>query len=237
MTELLQVSDLSARRGSVHVLRHVSLSVSQQQVVCLVGRNGAGKTTMVETVMGHLAATGGHIKFHNEDITALPPHQRVKKGMAYAPDYCGVFPNLTVAENMSLSALVSNTPVRAERDRQREIRAIFPEIEELMTRPGLNLSGGQKKMVAISRAMALSPTLLVMDEALEGLAPVVVSRFIDAVIKIKESGISLLMAESNLRAAALIADRMYAIDRGEIVFQGPPEAFIENEDVVKLIYG
>ena len=236
-TEVLRVGDLTSRRGLVQVLHRVSLSVFEREVVCLVGRNGAGKTTLVETIMGHLLATSGQIAFLDENITALRPHQRVKRGIAYAPDYCGVFPNLTVAENLAVSGLVRRASPHAENKRHRETTAIFPEIEGLMDRRGINLSGGQKKMVAITRAMALSPSLLIMDEALEGLAPVVVSRFIDAVMKIKQTGVALLMAESNLRAASLIADRLYAIDRGEIIFQGVPADFLENEDVMKRIYG
>ena len=234
---MLEVKNVHARRGVVDVLRDVTLTVEEREVVCLVGRNGAGKTTVAEAIMGHLPVRSGQIMFRGQDIAPLPPFQRARRGIGYGPDYCGVFPRLTVAENLTISELVTAASPEAKQDRQRQIVSIFPEMREFMDRQGLNLSGGQKRMLAIARAMALSPSLLVLDEALEGLAPVVVSRFIDAVIRIKELGISLLLAESNLRVAARIADRIYAIDRGEIIFHGTPGQFLNDEDAMKTIYG
>ena len=234
---MLEIRNVHTRRGVVDVLHNVTLEVYEQEVVCLVGRNGAGKTTVAETIMGHLSMRSGQIVFRGEDIGLLPPYQRVRRGIGYAPDYCGIFPSLTVAENMMISELVNKSSQQGKLDRKRQIVSIFPEIQEFLKRPGVNLSGGQKKMLAIARAMTLSPSLLVLDEALEGLAPVVVSRFIDAVFKIKEMGISLLLAESNLRVASRIADRMYAIDRGEIIFDGTPDHFLKNKELVKTIYG
>ena len=125
----------------------------------------------------------------------------------------------------------------ADGDVDEHIYAIFPEVRELRGREGLHLSGGQKKMVAIARAMALSPTLLLLDEAFEGLAPVVVGRFTEAVNKIKQMGISILIAESNLAIALRVADRMYAIDRGEIIFHGDPQEALDNEEVMKALRG
>ena len=234
---MLEIRNVHTRRGVVDVLHNVTLEVYEQEVVCLLGRNGAGKTTVAETIMGHLSMRSGQIVFRGEDIGLLPPYQRVRRGIGYAPDYCGIFPSLTVAENMMISELVNKSSQQGKLDRKRQIVSIFPEIQEFLKRPGVNLSGGQKKMLAIARAMTLSPSLLVLDEALEGLAPVVVSRFIDAVFKIKEMGISLLLAESNLRVASRIADRMYAIDRGEIIFDGTPDQFLKNKELVKAIYG
>lgn len=234
---MLEVRNINTRRGVVDVLHNVTLTVDNREVICLVGRNGAGKTTVVETIMGHLPMRSGEIVFRGEDIAVLPPHQRVRRGIGYTPDYCGIFPDLTVAENMMVSELAHKRSKAGRPDWQQQMDSIFPEMKEFMDRPGLNLSGGQKKMLSISRAMALSPSLLILDEALEGLAPVVVSRFVDAVRKIKDMGISLLLAESNLRVAARISDRLYAIDRGEIIFQGTPDQFVNNEDVVKTIYG
>lgn len=234
---MLELKDISTRRGVVDVLSDVNLTVNEQEVIGLVGRNGAGKTTVVETIMGHLPIRSGQVVFRGEDISLLPPHQRVRRGMGYTPDYCGIFPELTVAENMRVSELAGKRSRSGELDWQQQMGSIFPEIQEFMQRPGMNLSGGQKKMLSIARAMAQSPSLLILDEALEGLAPVVVSRFVDAVRKIKDMGISLLLAESNLRVASRISDRMYAIDRGEIIFHGTPDQFLDNDEVVKTIYG
>ena len=239
---MLEINDINTYRASAHILHGVSLTVGDREVVCLVGRNGAGKTTTMESIMGLLPVRSGTIGFHGEDVTGLPPHERAKRGMGYAPEDCGIFPELTVAENLMISRWLSEAAVREGRsggdgDAEERAFSVFPEVRELTGRQGLNLSGGQKKMVAIARAMALSPLLLLLDEAFEGLAPVVIARFREAVNKIKEMGISILIAESNLMTASGIADRLYAIDRGEIIFHGKPEEALENEEVMKTLRG
>ncbi|MFQ5935861.1 MAG: ABC transporter ATP-binding protein [Acidiferrobacterales bacterium] len=240
---MLEIKDINTYRGPAHVLHSVSLDVNEREVVCLVGRNGAGKTTTIESIMGLLPVSSGRVNFHGEDITGLPPHLRSRRGIGYAPEDCGIFPELTVEENFMISRWLSNASGRVKEaafttgDAEERAFAVFPEVRELTRREGLHLSGGQKKIVAIARAMALSPFLLLLDEAFEGLAPVVVTRFTDAVIKIKEMGISLLIAESNLANASRIADRLYAIDRGEIIFHGHPEEALSNEKVMKALRG
>ena len=239
---MLEISDLNTFRASTHILHGITMSVSEDEVVCLVGRNGAGKTTTIESIMGLLPVKSGTVRFHDEEITRLPPHERARRGMGYAPEDAGIFPGLTVAENLMISEWLAargqpkDGGSAVEKSEER-IYAVFPEVRELLGRQGLNLSGGQKKMVAIARAMALAPSLLLLDEAFEGLAPVVVARFRDAVKMIKGMGISILIAESNLASAAAIADRLYAIDRGEIVFHGKPEEALENEEVMRTLRG
>jgi branched-chain amino acid transport system ATP-binding protein len=235
---MLELDRINTHRGPAHVLRGVSLRVGASEVVCLVGRNGAGKTTTLESAMGLLSPRSGRITLKGRDITRLAAHERAHLGMGYAPEDCGIFPDLTVAENLLIGRWLAGggRAEDAEAADQR-IHALFPEIAELTTRRGLNLSGGQKKMVAIARAMALAPSVLLLDEPLEGLAPMVVTRFIDAAKKIKAMGIPLLIAESNVANAARVADRLYAIDRGEIIFEGPPRQALENEDVMKTIRG
>jgi branched-chain amino acid transport system ATP-binding protein len=240
---MLEISDIHTYRGAAHVLNGVSLTVGPGEVVCLVGRNGAGKTTTIESIMGLLAVRAGNIRFHGDDITRLPVHKRARLGIGYAPEHTAIFPELTVEENLLISRWLSESTRRLESDKssdedaEQRIFSVFPDVQRLISRQGQNLSGGQKKMVAIARAMALSPSLLLLDEAFEGLAPVVVSRFTDAVIKIKDMGISLLMAESNLANASGIADRMYAIDRGEIIFHGMPQEALGNDEVMKALRG
>ena len=239
---MLEINDINTYRASAHILRGVSLTVEDREVVCLVGRNGAGKTTTMESIMGLLPVRSGSIGFHGEDVTGLPPHERAKRGMGYAPEDCGIFPELTVAENLMISRWLSEAAARkggsgGDGDAEERAFSVFPEVRELTGRQGLNLSGGQKKMVAIARAMALSPSLLLLDEAFEGLAPVVIARFREAVNKIKDMGISILIAESNLTTASAVADRLYAIDRGEIIFHGKPEEALENEEVMKTLRG
>lgn len=235
---MLELDRINTHRGPAHVLRGVSLRVEDAEVVCLVGRNGAGKTTALESAMGLLSPRSGRIALKGRDITRLEAHERARLGMGYAPEDCGIFPDLTVAENLLIGRwLAGGGRAEAAEAADQRIHALFPEIAELTTRRGLNLSGGQKKMVAIARAMALAPSVLLLDEPLEGLAPVVVARFIEAARKIKAMGISLLIAESNVANAVRVADRLYAIDRGEIIFEGAPRQALENEDVMKTIRG
>ena len=238
---MLEVNGIDTYRGPAHILHKVSLNVGKEEVVCLVGRNGAGKTTTIETIMGFLAVREGRITFAGENLTRLPPHERAKRGIGYSPEDCGVFPELSVGENLMISRWLGEQ-VRQRRglslpDPDAQAFDIFPEVKNLLARQGLHLSGGQRKMVAIARAMMLSPSLLLLDEAFEGLAPVIVNRFTDAVLKIKAMGVSILMAESHLAAATRIGDRLYAIDRGEIIFHGAPKDALADEKVVKALRG
>jgi branched-chain amino acid transport system ATP-binding protein len=239
---VLELKAIDTYRGPAHILHGLSLRVGKQEVVCLVGRNGAGKTTTIESIMGFLPVRAGQITFNDEDMTKLPPHARARRGIGYSPEDCGVFPELSVGENLMISRWMGDDAARAKNDGQREdpetqAFAVFPEVKSLLARQGLHLSGGQRKMVAIARAMMLSPTLLLLDEAFEGLAPVVVNRFTEAVMKIKAMGVSILMAESHLAAASRIGDRMYAIDRGEIIFHGSPKDALADERVIKALRG
>jgi ABC-type branched-subunit amino acid transport system ATPase component len=239
---VLEVKAIDTYRGAAHVLNGISLSVGQQEVVCLVGRNGAGKTTTIESIMGFLPLAAGRIEFNGEDLTRLPPHERAKRGIGYSPEDCGVFPELSVNENLMISRWLGDAVARRRNggprpDPEAQAFAVFPEVQGLLQRQGLHLSGGQRKMVAVARAMMLSPTLLLLDEAFEGLAPVVVNRFTEAVMRIKAMGVSILMAESHLGAASRIGDRLYAIDRGEIIFHGPPREALADERVVKALRG
>jgi branched-chain amino acid transport system ATP-binding protein len=231
---LLDLDGINTYRGAAHVLRALSLRVGEGETVCLVGRNGAGKTTTLDSAMGLLPVRSGTVRFRSQDITRQPPHARARLGIGYAPEDCGIFPDLTVGENLQIGRWLAADKGAGAEDRS---QAIFPEIEQLTTRRGLNLSGGQKKMLAISRALALAPSVLLLDEPFEGLAPLVVTRFIDAARRIKALGVSLLIAESNVTNAARVADRLYAIDRGEILFAGPPQAALDNQEVMRILRG
>ncbi len=239
---MLEVDRIETYRGAVQVLRGVSLRVTGGESVVLVGRNGAGKTTTIETIMGLLPARGGAVSFNGATITRMPTYQRALLGLGYAPEDAGIFPDLSVAENFHICEWLARPARQSDRhsgsaEVEERIFGIFPEVKAFMDRRGLHLSGGQKKMVAVARAMALSPSILLLDEPFEGLAPVVVTRLIDAVNKIKAMGVSLLIAESNLMTAIRVADRLYAIDRGEIIFQGTPKDAVGNEDVMRTLRG
>jgi branched-chain amino acid transport system ATP-binding protein len=219
---MLEVEAINTYRGQAQILRQVSFSVGEKESVCLVGRNGAGKTTTIDSIIGLLPLRSGKITFQGVDISSLPPYKRARLGIGYAPEDSGIFPDLTVAENFQICRWLAQSSGRAAQaaDTDERVFALFPEVRQLFERRGLHLSGGQKKMVAIARAMMLSPAILLLDEPFEGLAPVVVTRLIEAVKKIKELKISVLIAESNLANASRVADRIHVIDRGEIIYRG-----------------
>ncbi|PYN94551.1 MAG: ABC transporter ATP-binding protein [Candidatus Rokuibacteriota bacterium] len=236
MAALLELTSVVTYRGPAQVLRGISLTVGERESVCLVGRNGAGKTTTIDTIMGLLPSRSGSVSFNGQDVTRLPAHRRARLGIGYAPEDTGVFPDLTVGENFEIARWLA-------RDRDGGSAAsgdafsVFPEVQDLLGRRGLNLSGGQKKMVAITRAMTLKPSILLLDEPFEGLAPVVVTRFIDAVRAIKAMGISILIAESNVTNSTRVADRLYALDRGDIIYQGLPQRVFDDAGVMRTLRG
>ncbi len=239
---MLELERINTFRGAAHVLNSVSLRVRDGEAVVLVGRNGAGKTTTIDSIMGLLPVRSGRIMFNGEDISRLPAHRRALVGIGYSPEDAGIFPDLTVTENFQISQSLARAagrvvPTAGDSGIDERVLTLFPEVRAFTNRRGLFLSGGQKKMVAIARAMTLGPSILLLDEPFEGLAPVVVSRFIDAVTQIKAMGVSLLIAESNLMTASRVADRLYAIDRGEIIFDGPPRQAFENVEVMKTLRG
>jgi ABC-type branched-subunit amino acid transport system ATPase component len=236
---MLRIEGINTYRGRAQVLREVSLSVGEKEAVCLVGRNGAGKTTTIDSIIGLLPLRSGRIAFQNQDISSLPAYKRALLGIGYAPEDAGVFPDLTVSENLQLCRWLALSSKRAAQvvDSEERVFDVFPEVRELLQRRGLHLSGGQRKMVTIARAMMLAPAILLLDEPFEGLAPVVVTRLIEAVRKIKELKISVLIAESNLANASRVADRLYAIDRGEIIYHGDPKLVTENKAVMETIRG
>jgi branched-chain amino acid transport system ATP-binding protein len=237
---VLQVRNLAIAIAARRVLSDASFTVGAGEKVGLVGRNGAGKTTTLDSAMGLLPVRGGTVTFQGRDITRLPTHERAKLGIGYAPEDCGIFPDLSVAENLQIGRWLAIDGGRATASAgvlDERTLSLFPELEQLTARRGLNLSGGQKKMVAIGRALALAPAILLLDEPFEGLAPVVVTRFVEAAKRIKAMGISLLIAESNVTNAARVADRLYAIDRGEIIFAGAPRDALADAEVMKTVRG
>ena len=238
---MLDLEAISTYRGPAQILQRLSLTVKERESVCLVGRNGAGKTTTIDSIIGLLPVRSGKITFDGQLISRWPAHERARRGIGYAPEDAGLFPDLTVAENIELCRWLAQSSRREGKasatDTDERIFAVFPEVKQFLQRRALYLSGGEKKMVAIARAMALAPSILLLDEPFEGLAPVVVTRFIDAVKKIKEMGISILIAESNLTNATRVCDRLYAIDRGEIIYEGDPRRVFDNESVMQTVRG
>jgi len=232
---LAEIKNIDFFIDSIQILRSVSLVVDEGEIVCLVGRNGAGKSSIIKSIIGLYSTKSGEILFRGRDITNLSPRERVFLGLAYSPEDMRIFSELTVEENINLSLWITSGTEGVKEFSIERIFDIFPEIKKLIKRKGLYLSGGEKKMVSIIRALALNPTLLLLDEPFEGLAPIVFSRFRDALKRIKDLGITILLAESNIRTASQVADRSYIVERGEIVFEGAPGEILENERLLKLV--
>jgi len=211
---VLKVENINVNIAKVQVLRNVSIEVGKGEIICLIGPNGAGKTTTLRGIMGLLKIISGKIVFKGENITKMPAHERAKLGIGYAPEDRRLYPDFTVWENVTFPAKILG--ISDEEIAERVFR-IFPELKDQTHRLAYTLSGGQQKMVAIARALATSPSLVLLDEPLEGLAPIVRSRFANGIEEMKNEGISVLLAESNISHVKSFADIVYRIKRGEIV--------------------
>ena len=209
---MLQIESLHVRIQSVEALRGISLTVPDGAMVGLVGRNGAGKTTLMRSVMGHLPVRAGRIVFDGQDIAALPAHRRAALGMGYMPEDRGLVPELTVEENILVPVWVSRS-LRAE-ERLALVYRVLPELIEMRERRALLLSGGQQKLVALARALAVGTRLLLLDEPFEGVAPVLSKRLAEVIAGLKGSAVSVLMAQSDLNHARRLVDHEVVIERG-----------------------
>ncbi len=232
MGMLLKIENLDVFIGSTQILRNISLGVNEGEIVCLLGRNGAGKSSIIKSTIGLYPSRSGKITFKEKDITPLSPRKKVLSGIGYSPEDTRIFTELTVEENINLSTWVRG---KGEIFSYEKIFAIFPKIKDFLDRKGLNLSGGEKKMVSIARALALNPSLLLLDEAFEGLAPLVVNHFMEALRQIRKLGVTILLGESNARIVSQVTERTYIVERGEIIFEGHPREILENERLLKLV--
>ena len=232
---LLEIDELKFAVRSTEILRSISMKVEKGEIVCLIGRNGAGKSSILKSIIGIYRPKGGKIRFKGQDITNKSAHDRVMLGLAYSPEDTRVFPGLTVEDNINLGTWITSKTERAASFRYEEALEVFPDLQKLMKRRGQYLSGGEKKMVSITRALALSPSLMLLDESLEGLAPVVVKGFSEAMRNIRDLGISVLLAESNIRNASQVAERSYIVERGEIIFEGDPNRIMEDERLLRIV--
>jgi branched-chain amino acid transport system ATP-binding protein len=209
---MLQVESLHVAIQSVQVLRGLSLQVETGRMVGLVGRNGAGKTTLIRTLMGHLAPSQGRIVFDGQDLGKLPPHARAALGIGYMPEDRGLVPELTVEENILVPVWVNKS--LKEADRLALVYRVLPELLEMRARKALLLSGGQQKLVALARALAVGTRLLLLDEPFEGVAPVLSKRLGEVIGGLKGSATSVLIAQSDLNHSRRIVDSEVVIERG-----------------------
>ncbi|HEU5017695.1 MAG TPA: ATP-binding cassette domain-containing protein [Pseudolabrys sp.] len=228
---MLVARDLAVDIEGSRVLRGVSFEVAAGELVCLVGRNGAGKTTTFRTIMGFRKPVAGSIAFNGAEIVGRRPYEMARSGIGFAPEESEVFSELTVAENIAMPTWTFPHERPAE-ERIAEAYEVFPKLRRYAERGGQALSGGERKMVSIARALALGPKLLLLDEPTEGLSPAIVPSIVDGLAKISARGHAVFIAESNIQHVPDFTDRLYVIERGEIVFAGKPAEALRHPSLV-----
>jgi branched-chain amino acid transport system ATP-binding protein len=222
---MLQLRDVHAYYGNSHVLHGVSLDLDKGEIVSLLGRNGAGKTTTILAIMGYLAPNPGRIVYRGKDLRGVPPHALARQGFGFVPQERGIFPSLTVEENLTVAA-------RAGRWSLGDAYRLFPRLEERRANLGFQLSGGEQQMLAIARALMLNPEVILLDEPSEGLAPIIVEEIVRVLHSIKKEGLAVLLVEQNLRVALSLADRHYVMSKGQVCFTGTTDELEHNERVL-----
>ena len=227
---ILEARELVTGYGFSVVIHGISLDVDTGEIVCLLGRNGAGKSTTLRSIMGLTPPRSGRVTFRGEEITGRQPFEIARRGVGYVPDDRRIFSDLTVKENLEIVQRVTRRDGRWSLER---VYQLFPGLRELSAKPGAGLSGGEQKMLAIGRALMGNPALLILDEPSEGLSPLLVRTLVDALRRIREEGTTLLIADQNVKFARRVADRGYIMEKGTIRFAGPLEQLWQNEEVVR----
>ena len=228
---MLEIRGVEAAYGLSRVLHGVTIEARQGEVVSLLGRNGAGKSTTLKAIMGLVRVTGGDVRFRDESLTGLPPHEISRRGIGWVPEDRRIFADLTVRENL----MVGERP--QSRWSPERLFALFPPLRPLAGRRGGSLSGGEQQMLTIARTLAADPRLLLLDEPSEGLAPVIVRRLAEAIAALKREGLTIVLSEQNVQFARRLADRAYVIERGEIKFEGTIAALDADESLRRAYLG
>ncbi len=223
--EILHATEVHAWYGSSHVLHGIDLSIRRGETIGLLGRNGMGKSTLIRTLLGHVAQRDGHISFFGQDCSKARPHDVARLGVAYVPEGRGVFPNLTVRENLVMAA----RPLSAAADRQRgwdfeRVMETFPRLQERLQNLGSQLSGGEQQMLSIGRALLTQPSLLILDEVTEGLAPLIVAEIWRVIGQIRRDGIATLIVDRDFRKVLAHSDRALVLQKGSVHLQGDSDA-------------
>ena len=213
-SELLRIEGLNAWYGESHILHGVDLAVNQGEVVCLLGRNGSGRTTTLRAIVGLTGARTGSIRINGEEAIKLPPHKVARLGVGYCPEERGIFASLSAQENLLLPRVIGAGGMSVA-----EIYAMFPNLKERASSPGTRLSGGEQQMLAVARILRTGARLLLLDEISEGLAPVIVQKLGEMIRTLKVKGYTIVLVEQNFRFAAPLADRFYVMEHGKIVQQ------------------
>ena len=231
---LLELEDVRVHYGKVEALKGISLDVDEGEIVTLIGGNGAGKSTTLKTISGLRPVTAGSITFRGEPIVGVPAHQLVERGICQAPEGRGIFPGMSVQENIEMGAYARKGDFREDFDR---VFTLFPRLQERRKQPGGTLSGGEQQMLAIGRALMARPQLLLLDEPSMGLAPKLVSQVFDVITEINRQGTTILLVEQNAAQALKRAHRAYVLETGTIVKSAPAADLLEDESVKAAYLG
>ena len=231
---LLEVEHLQVNYGKISAIRDISLTVEEGEIVTLVGANGAGKTTTLKTLSGLRHVAGGTVRFDGKDITSMPGHLRVRAGLCQAPEGRGIFPGMTVGENLAMGAYIHGKADKADLDR---VFDLFPRLKEREKQPGGTLSGGEQQLLAIGRALMSKPRLLLLDEPSMGLAPKLIQLIFRIITEINGQGTTVLLVEQNASQALAIAHRAYVLETGEIVKSGTGAELLGDASVVAAYLG
>jgi branched-chain amino acid transport system ATP-binding protein len=229
----LSVTALNAAYGRAHILYDVALTVDAGEAVALIGRNGAGKSTTMRAILGLVVNCSGEVVFDGSSISHLPTYERVRRGLGYVPEDRRIFSDLTVNENLNVGrqSLRQGLHKGAPQWTGEQLFDIFPNLRELRFRLGGRMSGGEQQMLAIARTLMGNPSLVLLDEPSEGLAPKIVEQMIEAILAMKRQGLSLLLSEQNIRFARLVADRVCVIEKGRVRFSGSVAEFDARPDI------
>ena len=234
---LLTLEGVQTHIGAYHILHGVDLKVPKGQLTMLLGRNGAGKTTTLRTIMGLWHASEGKVRFGDKDITAMRTPQIAELGIAYVPENMGIFSDLTVKENMLLAARGAKNAEQMDDTRLKWIFKLFPAVEKFWNHPAGKLSGGQKQMLAVSRAIVEPRELLIVDEPSKGLAPAIINNMIDAFGELKRSGVTILLVEQNINFAQRLGDTVAVMDNGRVVHSGGMAEFSADAQLQQSLLG
>ena len=236
MASLLEVNNLVVNYGMIRALKGISFKVEQGEIVSLIGANGAGKTTTLHTVTGLLRAKEGSIVFKGEDITKIPAHKIVTKGLVHVPEGRRIFQSLTVSENLMMGSYTRKDKAEIAND-LKHVYELFPRLEERKTQMAGTLSGGEQQMLAMGRALLSGGEMIVMDEPSMGLSPLLVSEVFDIIKSIREAGKTVLLVEQNAKKAMSISDRVYVLETGTVSMEGKASDLINDENIKKAYLG
>ncbi|AZB65846.1 ABC transporter ATP-binding protein [Cereibacter sphaeroides] len=229
---LLEVNGLHAWYGESHILHGVDLFVEEGETICILGRNGMGKTTTLRTIMGILRKRTGAIRFAGKDMMGVPLHRTAREGLGFVPEERGIFATLSVEENLMLPPVVARGGMSVG-----EIYELFPNLKERRSSPGTKLSGGEQQMLAMARILRTGARCLLLDEPTEGLAPVIIQRIGEVLIELRDRGMTVVLVEQNFRFASKVADRFYLMDHGRMVADFPVEELPANMPMLNSVLG